>query len=86
MTEEIIPGVETIANLIGVPPKSNAISKELQNTLRLSIQGWNALSVAIIPYCYKCKEPLSWHTHPEGEVLFHCPVCSREWVKGEGWE
>ena len=79
------PGLETIRGLVGEPPKTIKIIRKLMHTQQLLMQGWNALHIAIIPYCYKCKEPLTWHNPPDNEVLFNCPKCGREWIKGEGW-
>lgn len=82
---EEVPGIDTIRGLVGEPPKKIKIPYNLLKTEELSRQGWNAIHLAIIPYCYKCKVPLVWHTNPIDKVLFHCPECKREWIKGQGW-
>jgi len=82
---ELILGVETIRGLVGEPPKRIEIPLELQKSENISVQTWNAYYIAIILYCYKCKEPLIWHTYPREDVLYHCPKCQREWVKDSKW-
>lgn len=83
-----IPGLETIRGLAGEPQKQIEVgykTMRAQDNLR---QIWNVSYIAIIPYCFKCHQPLVWHSPPDGEdknILFHCPRCKREWVKGEGW-
>ena len=80
-----VPGLDTIKTLTGEPPVEIPIPHKLMKTQQISMQGWNACYIAIIPYCFKCKHPLVWHTPPDGDELFTCPNCGRVWVKGEGW-
>lgn len=84
--EEQIPGIDTIQQLQFQPPYEIPVPFKLEYKQHTLQQGWNACYVAIIPFCMACKEPLVWHHHPEGEVLFHCPKCRREWVKGDDWK
>jgi len=78
MTE--VAGLDTIRGLVGEPPEVIAIPYKLMETEEIARQGWNACYIAIIPYCFKCKEPLVWHTAPrEDNTMFHCPKCGREW-------
>ena len=87
MNKEIqVNGIDTIRGLVGEPPKETEVPHSLLHNQEISRQGWNAIYIAIIPYCYVCKEPLVWHTHPQGKVLFHCPKCKRKWVKGKDWK
>ena len=85
MTE--VPGLETIRGLVGEPPRVVQIPYDLIRTEEIARQGWNSIYIAIIPYCYKCKEPLVWHSPPrEDTVLFHCPKCQRKWIEGKDWK
>jgi len=87
MTET--PGPETITQ--GAPPMNKrriGLARGLmRKQTRLSTE-WNLDWIAMLPYCISCREPLIWHTFPAGDeaVLFHCPKCKREWVKGSDWE
>ena len=74
---ELIPGVDTISNLVGSPPMKISIPYEVMHTEELLRQAWNALHIAIIPYCYKCKTPLVWHSPPDKHTAFNCPSCKR---------
>ena len=80
-----VPGVETILGLAGQPPQEIEVPFKLQKKQSLMISEWNPVFIAIIPYCYPCKEPLVWHIHPQGKILYHCPKCGRQWVKGGDW-
>ena len=79
---ERIPGIDTIAGLTGSPPKINVIPYEIMKAEELLRQAWNTLHIAIIPYCYKCKSPLDWHSPPDGNKVFTCPSCDRQWMLG----
>lgn len=81
-----IPGLETIRGLVGEPPKVIPVNRETLVKQQHLIQEWNPVFIAAIPFCYKCKEPLVWHSPPVDEVLFHCPNCGRKWVKAEDWK
>jgi len=85
MSEEQKNGLDTIKDFDGVMPAEVGIPYTVMKKQQLLMQGWNACYIAIIPYCFKCKVPLVWHTYPEGNTLFHCPSCKTKWVKGEGW-
>jgi len=80
-----VPGLETIRGLVGEPPKRIKIPHKIMRSEEMLRREWNEMYIAIIPYCFKCQEPLVWHTPPDNKVLFHCPKCKREWIKGEGW-
>lgn len=83
--EAEVPGLETIVGLAGNPPMRIEIPYKLEKKQHAMVSEWNDVSLAMIPYCYKCREPLVWHIYPQGKVLFHCPNCGRQWVKGEDW-
>ncbi len=83
--ETEVPGIETILSLVGQPPQQIEIPIKLQRKQARMVSEWNEVFLAVIPYCYKCKEPLVWHTYPRGKVLYHCPKCGRKWIKGEDW-
>ena len=85
MTVEIVAGLDTIRNLVGQPPEEIPVDRETMSEQQVLMQDWNHSFVAVIPYCYCCKVPLTWHTPPEEEVLFDCPSCKRRWVKGVNW-
>uniref|UniRef100_A0A6H1ZQT9 Uncharacterized protein n=1 Tax=viral metagenome TaxID=1070528 RepID=A0A6H1ZQT9_9ZZZZ len=80
------PGIDTIKGLVGEPPTEIKVPYKLLEKQQLLLFEWNPLFIAIIPYCFKCKEPLVWHHNPTDGVMFHCPKCNRRWIKGEGWE
>lgn len=76
-----INGLDTIQGWVGHPPKRQVIPYNLIQTEDLLRKGWNHLAIAIIPYCFTCREPLVWHTPPE-PLAFHCPKCGGEWELG----
>lgn len=80
---ERVPGLDTILGLSGSPPKVNVIPYKIMKTQELLRQAWNAVHIAIIPYCYKCKTPLDWHSPPDGHKAFTCPTCGRIWTLGK---
>jgi hypothetical protein len=82
---EAIPGLETIRGLVGEPPREIPVDIETMSEQQVLMQDWNSSFVAIIPYCFKCKAPLTWHTPPDEDLLFTCPTCSRRWIKGSSW-
>jgi len=81
MTERI-PGVDTIRGLSGTPPMVNVIPYRVMEVGESLRQVWNSIYIAFIPYCFKCKVPLDWHTPPDGHKVFTCPNCNRQWVLG----
>ena len=83
MESERMPGVDTIRGLVGHPPKVITIPYKVMRTENILQQAWNAVHIAIIPYCYICKTPLDWHSPPDGNKVFTCPKCSRQWTLGE---
>lgn len=84
MTE--IAGIDTITGLAGEPPTGIPLPYNLVYKEQLQTQVWNGKYIAIILYCFKCKEPLVWHSPPDGDnILFHCPKCKRIWFRDDAW-
>jgi len=79
---ERIPGIDTIRGLAGSPPMVNVIPCKVMEVGESLRQIWNSIYIAFIPYCFKCKVPLDWHNPPEGNKVFTCPNCNRQWVLG----
>ena len=78
-----IPGLDTIQGLVGSPPLINIIPyKAMKDGVQLQ-QVWNSANIAFIPYCFKCKVVLDWHTPPDKGKVFTCPNCDRQWMLGE---
>ena len=76
-----INGVDTILSLVGDPPMNINLDRKVVEAQQRLMTAWNNAYIAVIPYCYKCKEPLIWHTAPrEDNVMFHCPKCKRIWT------
>ena len=85
MNEVQVNGIDTIQGLEGEMPKKIEIPFSIQYTQHTLQQGWNKIYMAIVPYCFKCKVPLVWHTHPK-DILYHCPNCGTQWIKAKGWD
>ncbi len=83
MTE--VAGVDTILGLVGEPPKTIEVPYNLMYDTELTRPEWNKVYLALIPYCFKCKEPLVWHRDEASRTLLHCPKCKRRWVKSKNW-
>ena len=83
MKSERIPGLDTMVGLTGSPPMVSVIPYKVMHTEELLRQAWNTLHIAIIPYCFKCRTPLDWHSPPDGSKVFTCPKCNRQWMLGE---
>ena len=82
----IVKGLDTIRNLVGQPPEIISIDKKELTKAQLAIISMNPSFIALIPFCYKCKEPLDWIVEESTDGrIFICPKCGREWIKGEGW-
>lgn len=82
-----IPGLDTIMGLVGKPPMEVRLPHSVVHHEELLRQVWNAKYIAIILYCYSCKEPLTWHSPPDDDgTLFHCPKCGRKWLKDDSWK
>ncbi len=79
-------GLDTIRGLVGEPPAEVKIPYKVVRKQHLLLQEWNSFYIAIIPYCFKCKEILVWHHKPNDGVLFHCPRCNRKWTKDDNWD
>ena len=80
------PGLETIQGLVGEPPIEIKLPYKLLKKQQKLLFEWNPIYIAIIPYCFKCKEPLVWHHEPDDGVLFHCPKCNRKWIQDDSWK
>lgn len=85
MSDEI-NGVDTIGGLRTPPPQEIGLSFDLIYTQELLRSNWNTCYVAVLPYCFNCKEPLVWHTKPTDGILFHCPKCNRKWKQDKNWK
>jgi len=79
------PGLDTISGLVGEPPAEIPVPRKVMKKQHLLNSEWNPLFIAIIPYCFKCKEILVWHHNPDDGILFHCPKCRRKWNKDNSW-
>lgn len=85
--EEIL-GLGTIRGLAGSPPLSIPVPHDTLAELQYAMSDLNPVFIAVIPYCYKCREPLIWIrcSDPKQETrLFRCDRCGRVWTKGEGF-
>jgi len=80
-----VRGIDTIQGLVGNPPKTIEVPYNVVYDAEINRQRWNNIYLAMIPYCFKCKEPLVWHIGGADRVLFHCPKCKRRWVKSKNW-
>lgn len=79
MTE--VAGIDTIRNLVGEPPMGINLDRKVVEAQQKLMAAWNSSYIAIIPYCYRCREPLTWHEAPrEDDIIFHCPRCKRIWM------
>jgi len=75
-----VNGIDTIFNISEAPMEITLDRKIIENQQRL-MKAWNYNYIAIIPYCFVCKEPLIWHEEPrENNTRFHCPKCKRKWI------
>ena len=90
MTQEVpeqeVDGVDTIVSLATNPPQKIELAFDLVYTEELLRSDWNASYIAILPFCFKCKTPLVWHRNTKSGVLFHCPLCKRQWVQNNSWK
>ncbi len=77
----IVPGIETIVNLVGEPPPLLELERKEVVKQQYLQEYWNGRFIAMIPYCYSCKVPLDWHTAPrDNSTMFSCPNCKRMWI------
>lgn len=86
MKEIEVSGIDTIQELSKPPPMEIEVPYSVEYKQQMLLGGWNAAYIAILPYCFVCRRPLVWHTHPQGKTLFHCDKCGRKWIKEEGWD
>ncbi len=78
-----ILGIDTIRGLVGEPPKSIEMPYRYMEVGESLRQLWNSKHIAFLPFCFKCKFPLVWHTPPdEDRTIFHCENCHRKWTLG----
>lgn len=78
-----VKGIDTIQNLVGQPPIDIELDKELVAKQQGLLAQWNSKYIAILPYCYRCRQPLIWFIPPEDGKMFLCPGCGREWTMKE---
>ncbi len=75
-----VKGVDTIRGLVGEPPMEITILRDIVEAENVLISGWNSCHVAVIPYCFKCREPLIWINPPDKDGrIFKCDKCGRVW-------
>lgn len=76
-----VKGIDTIGGLVGEPPMGIHLDRRIVEAQQRLMPLWSSNYIAIIPYCFKCKKPLVWHTAPrEDNIMFHCPKCMRVWM------
>ena len=81
-----IRGVDTMFGVTGTPPNTLPVPRAHQVEQQGLQRIWNSIYIGIIPYCIVCKEPLDWFTLTQDtSLIFECPKCKRQWVKGEGF-
>ena len=79
MTE--INGLDTIIAYDITLPEEIELDKDLVLSETLLMPAWSSKYIAIIPYCFKCREPLVWHRPPrDDDTIFHCPKCKTRWI------
>lgn len=84
VTSEEVKGLDTIRGLVGEPPKEILVPRVIVKTENMLMQGWNACHIAIIPFCFKCQEPLIWVNPPDKDGrIFRCGKCERVWKLSE---
>lgn len=66
-------------------PSRIEISMDLVLFGQIALTKWNVCGLSLIPYCTTCREVVNWLWPPEGDVLFRCPTCKREWIKDSDW-
>ena len=77
------PGTDTIVPLATVPERIEVPRSIIRRGQEL-VSKWAIHHLAFIPYCVQCKAVLNW-VKDEGDVIFRCPICNREWVKDNDW-
>ncbi len=78
-----IKGIDTIEGLVGEPPNLIELPRDYIVVGESLRQLWNSRHIAFLPYCFKCKIPLIWHTPLEPDnTIFHCDGCKRRWTVG----
>lgn len=75
-----VNGINTIMGLTGEPPAIIEIPKDMMVEAQSLLQWWNEYYMAFIPYCYKCRLPLTWYID-EGQNAFECENCGRIWIR-----
>ena len=83
----LVAGIDTIVGLAGQPPAEIELDYDTVKKQQVLFSQWNGCFIALIPFCFKCKVALAWHTAPREEghenEMFTCPNCGRVWVLGE---
>ncbi len=81
---EEVKGVDTIRGLVGSPPMIIHVPREVVKSENSLQRVWNSRHIAIIPYCFVCKEPLTWVSPPDKDGrIFKCSKCGRVWVSAD---
>lgn len=80
-----ISGIETILIPTVAAPMRVEVSHNTVYKGQLLLEKWILLGMCFIPYCCECKEQLYWIIPPEGDLLFVCGKCKREWIKDNEW-
>ena len=78
-----VAGTDKIVPLAEIPQRVE-LPRSLMGRGQELLGKWAVHHMAFVPYCVQCKEVLNWVTD-EGDVLFRCPKCGREWVKDNDW-
>lgn len=81
-----IPGLDTVGlggcpdlkQKVEVPEYVIARGHEIQSE-------WTQLGMSFVPFCSQCREPLTWNSPAEGDLLFECPLCGRQWIMNNDW-
>jgi hypothetical protein len=75
-----VKGIDTIVDLVGEPPPEIPVDRGLVKKQTILSWEWNTKYIAMVPYCYRDREPLVWSIPPDGKKIFTCGKCGRVWV------
>lgn len=82
----IVKGLDSIVTVTNLPTNPR-ISADTMIDQTLVNDKWNKSYIAMLPFCFKCKEPLTWHNFPsKSGILFNCPICGTTWKKDKNWD